>query len=134
MDALYQSQLLAYARAVRLQTPLRKVTHSASIKNPTCGDEIMISLSLHEDIIKGLHINVEGCALCEAGAGLLSEISHSASTSDILAMRDDLTSYLKQQVTKTVDQRFDAFQPVQKIKNRHKCVMLAFDAFEKATQ
>ena len=134
MDALYQGQLLALARAVRGQTPLEQVTHSASIKNPTCGDKITISMSLHEGHIRSFHVHVEGCALCEAGAGLLSQISDGASTADVILKGEHLSSYLKQPSTTALDDRFLAFQPVQRIKNRHKCVMLAFEAFQKATQ
>ena len=134
MDALYQGQLLALARAVRGQTPLEQVTHSASIKNPTCGDEITISMSLHEGLIRALHLHVEGCALCEAGAGLLSEISNGASPAEVIFKGEHLFSYLKQPTSAASDDRFMAFQPVKHIKNRHKCVMLAFEAFQKATQ
>ena len=134
MDALYQGQLLALARAVRGQTPLEQVTHSASIKNPTCGDEITISMSLHEGLIRALHLHVEGCALCAAGAGLLSEISNGASPADVILKGEHLSSYLKQPISAASDDLFLAFQPVKQIKNRHKCVLLAFDAFRKATQ
>ena len=134
MDTLYQGQLLAFARAVRGQAPLEQVTHSAFIKNPTCGDEITISMSLHEGHIRAIHLHVEGCALCEAGAGLLSDISNGASTADVILKAEHLSAYLKQPSLTAMDDRLLAFQPVQQIKNRHKCVMLAFDAFRKATQ
>ena len=134
MDALYQGQLLALARAGRGQAPLEQVTHSASIKNPTWGDEITISMALHEGLIRALHLHVEGCALCEAGAGLLSEISNGALTADVILKGEHLSSYLKQPSSPASDELFLAFQPVQQIKNRHKCVLLAFEAFQKATQ
>ena len=134
MDALYQGQLLALARAVRGQTPLEQVTHSASIKNPTCGDEITISMSLHEGHIRAIHLHVVVLPSPVNVSTLLSEISNGAMTADVFLKGEHLSSYLKQPSSPAVDDLFLAFQPVQQIKNRHKCVLLAFDAFRKATQ
>lgn len=133
MDALYQSQLLAYARTARSQTPLGHVTHSAFVRNPTCGDEVMLSLCVNDNVISDIHVDVKGCALCEAGGGLMIEAAKGAKLSEIAPLHQELKDYLAQHHDAS-DGRFTAFEAVQNIKNRHKCVLLAFEAYHKATQ
>ena len=133
MDALYQSQLLDYAGVARSQTPLSHVTHSASVRNPTCGDEVVLSLCINGNVISDVHVDVKGCALCEAGGGLMIEAARGAKLSEIAPLHKELKDYLAQHLDAS-DDRFTAFQAVQTIKNRHKCVLLAFEDYHKDTQ
>jgi len=131
MDELYQSQILALARVARASEEIAHPTHHAVLKNPTCGDEISLHLCLDTDHIKTIHVAVSGCALCEAGAGLLLQQAQAASVSDIKLLASALEAFLSSEGDMTRDDALLAFTPVKGVKNRHKCVTLAFKAFEK---
>ena len=131
MDELYQSQILALARVARTSEEIAHPTHHAVSKNPTCGDEISLHLCLDADHIKTIHVAVSGCALCEAGAGLLLQQAQATNVSDIKLLGSALEAFLASKGDSKQDNALLAFTPVKAVKNRHKCVTLAFKAFEK---
>jgi len=126
MNELYQTQILALARAARQSFSVSAPTHTAKLKNPVCGDEVTLALQIKDDVIKEIGIDVQGCALCEAGAGLFAKLALSEHTERLTSLHEELSQFL------TGDDEeaslFEAFTPIKDVKNRHKCVMLAFTA------
>lgn len=110
-------------------------THHATVRNTSCGDEIHLDLLIKENQISDIHIVVSGCALCEAGAGLLYEQARSSEVADISRLSDDFTAFLGAQAANSGDDAlrpFAPFTPLREVRNRHKCATLAFTAFHKA--
>ena len=70
MESLYQKQLLALAYQARNIQKLTHPTHQAAANNPVCGDRVTAFLAIEHGTIHNCYIEVKGCALCEAGAGL----------------------------------------------------------------
>lgn len=132
MDQLYQDRILAFAKAVRQAPELADVTHSATVSNPTCGDRVEIKLRVTSGEITAASTHVRGCALCEAGAGLLLEMAPGLSTEALTSIGDDLTAWLAGTGTGDIPDAMNAFAPVRAIRNRHKCVTLAFEAAKTA--
>ena len=130
MDELYQKQILELARQARNSTDIAHPTHHAKVNNPTCGDSVSIAAVLSGDEISQLQIDVEGCALCEAGAGLLVQLATHSSASDISAWHKKLDDFLQNDATEDVPTELVPFTPIKAVKNRHKCVKLSFVAFE----
>ena len=131
MDELYQSQILALARVARTSEDIAHPTHHAFMKNTTCGDEISLHLCLDGDHIKAIHVAVSGCALCEAGAGLLAQQAQSANVAEMNALGRALEAFLASQGGGKPRDALLPFTAVKAVKNRHKCVTLAFKAFHK---
>jgi len=132
MEQIYQDRILALARAARDSMPLENATHSASVSNPTCGDRVDISLIVEDDRIRAASAAVRGCALCEAGAGLLMASVRDRPPHDLAPMRDGLTAWLGGDDQAAVSDDMTSFAPVRAIRNRHKCVTLAFEASVRA--
>ena len=132
MDALYQEKILAFAKATRGQTPLPAPTHAALVSNPTCGDQVDLKLQIEHDVILDASAEIRGCALCEAGAGLFLSISKTLQVSQLGSTRNALALWLAGDDTADVSEDMRVFEPVRAIKNRHKCITLAFEASAKA--
>ena len=132
MEQIYQDRILAFARAARDATPLENATHRASVSNPTCGDRVDISLIVEGDRISAVSAAVRGCALCEAGAGLLMGSLDDMPLQTLDDMRADLTAWLGGEDKADINGDVAVFEPVRAIRNRHKCVTLAFEAGVKA--
>lgn len=132
MEQIYQDRILVFARAARDATPLENATHRASVSNPTCGDRVDISLIVEGDRIRGVSAAVRGCALCEAGAGLLMGSLDDMPLQTLDDMRADLTAWLGGEDKADINGDVAVFEPVRAIRNRHKCVTLAFEAGVKA--
>ena len=132
MEQIYQDRILVFARAARDATPLENATHRASVSNPTCGDRVDISLIVEGDRIRAVSAAVRGCALCEAGAGLLMGSLDDMPLQTLDDMRADLTAWLGGEDMADINGDVAVFEPVRAIHNRHKCVTLAFEAGVKA--
>ena len=132
MEQIYQDRILVFARAARDATPLENATHRASVSNPTCGDRVDISLIVEGDRIRAVSTAVRGCALCEAGAGLLMGSLDDMPLQTLDDMRADLTAWLGGEDMADINGDVAVFEPVRAIRNRHKCVTLAFEAGVKA--
>lgn len=128
MDQLYQERILAFARATRGMEPLDDHTHEASVSNPTCGDRVDVSLLVSGGVVDAASTHVRGCALCEAGAGLLVSLAPGLAAADIETQRDVLKAWLEGEDRDDLPAGMQDFQPVRAIRNRHKCVSLAYDA------
>ena len=128
MDQLYQDRILALAKAVRQAPELDDATHHATVSNPTCGDRVDIRLRVEDNEITGVSAAIRGCALCEAGAGLLIEQAPGLDIESFTSFGDDFGTWLAGDNTIDLPEPATAFAPVRAIRNRHKCVTLAFEA------
>ena len=132
MDSLYHRQILDYAQKSRASTPLDQPTHTATLDNPTCGDRVEISLEVGSKKVKNIGVAVRGCALCEAGAGLAIECFTGQNDQTIRQLTDEFSDWLTGHGADAPTPQMQHFTPVQPIRNRHKCVLLACHATLKA--
>lgn len=134
MEQLYQERILALAKAIRGLAEIESPTHGASVSNPTCGDRVDVSLRVSDGVIDAASTHVRGCALCEAGAGLLVSLAPGLAVADIETQRDLLKAWLEGEDRDDLPAGMQDFQPVRAIRNRQKCVSLAYDACVAALQ
>ena len=64
-------------------------THYSKLKNPLCGDEILINLIIKKDKIIEFGYQGKSCVYCQASANLLSKISINKQKSKINELCDD---------------------------------------------
>ena len=137
MQSIYQEQLLALARRVRDKSSngLSAPTHTAEVNNPVCGDRVISTIKLENDMIIAAHAEAKGCALCEAGAGLWLDTVVGQNISSLLSYHAALRNWLAGEDNTAnlseIPKWVDSFSPVRPIKNRHKCVTLAFSTADK---
>ena len=133
MDVLYQEKILNLAKASRAQTPLSGDFVAATTSNPTCGDRVEVRLHLDANhVITDASASVRGCALCEAGAGLFTSLAPGMKATALAALQTGFTAWLASDNgpdnSAQIDPAMRDFTPVRAIRNRHKCVLLAFEA------
>lgn len=71
--SIYQDRILDHYRNPRHQGTLESPTHTALAKNPTCGDQLEMQLSIKNDMIADVKFSGSGCAISQASASLLCE-------------------------------------------------------------
>lgn len=137
MQSIYQDQLLAFARHAREQIPipLSKLTHVAEVNNPICGDRIRANINIEKNVIVSAHAEAKGCALCEAGAGLwlntVVGLTMSSMQSHHVALKSWLEGQEDQNIYVLFSDTLHSFASVRAIKNRHKCITLAFSTADR---
>ena len=133
LEDLYQTKILEFARDARKFQLLSNYDVRFVSKNPLCGDEVTIDLEVSKDkIITNYGHQVKGCALCEASAGLLSKNIFGFEIYNSDKLKENLTSWLSGETQNFTFSEIENFSPVINIKNRHKCVLLSFDALSGA--
>ena len=125
MDALYQKQILDYAQKARASKAVDQPTHTATLDNPTCGDRVTISLIVNGHNVNQIGAAVRGCALCEAGAGLVIACFTGQTVQTTRQLTDDFSNWLAGQNKEAPTPEMQHFTPVKVIRNRHKCLLLA---------
>ena len=132
MDALYQKQILQLAQQSRTKNLDYNAPFQASYDNPTCGDRVHVSFTLKDNLIQNLGLEVRGCALCEAGAGLMLKHFEGANALDVDQFTADFSDWIEKRTDIAPNADMSKFLPVREIRNRHKCVLIAFRAVIKA--
>ena len=123
---LYHEQLLALARQVRAQTPLAHPTHWAEKVNRHCGDRIAVSLEVENARIKGIFIEVEGCAICEGAAGILLTNASGKPVSTLDQMQTNIETWLTKNIPPPYP-NLTALEPIKTTyKTRQNCAKLPF--------
>ena len=132
MDELYQKQILELAKQSRTRELDINAPLQASCDNTTCGDRVDISFALKDGAINNIGIKVRGCALCEAGAGLVLAQFEGMKQDTARQMTAQFTRWIGKEQDQVPNDDMAKFLPVRDIRNRHKCVLLAFQAAMKA--
>jgi len=133
MDALYQEKILAFARSSRESEVVADADATATVSNPVCGDRVEVRLKLDENnIVTAASTDVRGCALCEAGAGLFVNMAPGLESASLSGLHANFSGWLAGGDENDVSPPMQDFHPVRNIRNRHKCVLLAFEAAARA--
>ena len=131
-DQLYQDRIVALAKAKTGAGKLATPTKSARRDNPLCGDRVTIDVRLDDKgHIAEIAHQVRGCLLCQASASALSSIAVGRDKAGIAAIRHDAEKAIGREDGEA-GEPFAAFAPVKSHKSRQECVLLPFEALQKA--
>ncbi len=132
-DQLYQAAIVGLARAANGKGRLDAPDGSATVDNPLCGDRITIDVRMDGERVTALGHLVRGCLLCEAAASAIGAHAAGATRAELSAATDAAHAMLKGPHTDTPYwPEMDAFAPVRAHRSRHSCVLLPFEALNKA--
>lgn len=135
VDPLYQKEILRLAAAADGAGRLKAPTVTATIKNPLCGDMITIDLELAEGRITAMAHATRACVLCQASAALLARHAAGHDRSSVKAVSDSLRGLLNGTANAAWPNGFTDFQVFAAVAphpHRHTCVLLPFEAVDKA--
>ena len=116
MHSLYQQQIMDHYHFPRHKGALQgdAILHSACA-NPSCGDQVKLSVSLHDGLVSAAKFDGVGCILSLAAADMLLEKVIGKPFEEIKALSvDDIKKMVGIEVGHT----------------RIKCILLPFDALK----
>ncbi len=133
-DELYQAALVARAKQGRSRGRLNNPQHSATLDNPLCGDRVTLDVDLSGGKVSAVGHQVRGCLLCEASAEIIAAQAPGKSPADLAEARAALAAILKDGKAAPAGEWsvLAIFAPVHRVKSRQDCVLLPFEALEKA--
>lgn len=135
LDDLYRDVILDHYRSPRNRGMLDSPSVSAEGFNPSCGDEIQLSVAIVDGTVDGLGFGGAGCSISQSSASMMTEAVAGRSLPAARAM----SRHVQQMLT---DDGFDldevdlgdleALSGVAKFPVRIKCGLLAWKVLDQA--
>lgn len=136
LNGLYQQLILDHARSPHAKGVLAAPTASSHQVNPTCGDEVTLTLEVRDGTIVAIGWDGHGCSISQASASLLSTLIEGVSVAEATSLLDDFRIALRSRGQIELDEdRFGdaiALNGVSRYVARVKCAMLPWVALENA--
>ena len=133
-DELYQEAIMAHARAPHHAGALADADARATVDNPLCGARVTVELKLDGGKVAAIGHTVRGCALCQAAASMMADGALGRDRAAVQAARDTVRAMLRDGAEPPGGgwSAFAAFVPARAARSRHDCVLLPFQALERA--
>lgn len=133
---LYQKDLLRAASDASHAGRLENPQGTATVNNPLCGDKITIDVKLSsEGALDEYAHETEACVLCQASAGLIGSTLLGRHNDDCASTETALHALLEgtaQSAFPDGTNGFEIFVAVKDHTARHACVLMPFEALNKA--
>ena len=128
--SIYQDKILILAAENKKSIAIQDFNRSYEMKNPMCGDEVKVRIKLLNNQIYDISAMVRGCALCEASAGLTVKLFKKSEMPNSNFIEEFLNwlEYKNQNLSNSLPQEINIFTPIRDINNRHKCIIMPFEA------
>ena len=111
---------------------IQDYTHNSKLKNPLCGDEMLIKLIIKKDRIVEFGYQGKSCIYCQASANLLSKITINKQKSKINELCDDAKQFFEGN-NDVIKKKWKLMDKLFKKKNiaRKECILLPFKTIKK---
>lgn len=74
LESIYQGALMEHNAYPSCKYPLEDATHSHEGVNPSCGDDITVSMIIEDGVIVEAAFDGHGCAISQASADIMAEL------------------------------------------------------------
>ncbi len=110
--------------------------HLVHLNNPSCGDDMNVSIKIEDGVIKDVRHDGHGCSICCSSASVMSETLIGMPVREALEIIDSFYTVIKgETVDETMEEKLGeaiAYMGVSQFPARIKCATLSWKAIEKA--
>ncbi|HIZ16087.1 MAG TPA: SUF system NifU family Fe-S cluster assembly protein [Firmicutes bacterium] len=100
---------------------------TCEMKNPSCGDELVVQVKKHGDTIEDCRHNGHGCSICCASASIMSELVKGKSEAEAKHLYDEFMSMVSGgEYDEELLDEAAAFKGVAQLPARIKCATLCW--------
>ncbi len=133
LEDLYREVILDHYRSPRNRGRLEGAGVSdIELQNPTCGDEIRLSLALRDGRIDQVRFEGRGCSISMASASMLTEALRGKTPAEAVALSRAFKGMLGGQAPASELGDLEALSGVAQFPVRVKCATLAWNALLQA--
>ncbi len=127
---LYRDIIMDHYRNPRGKKDVLQASVKGEGKNPSCGDEIELSIKIDEDKVKDLSVSCHGCAISVASGSILSELVVGKNLAEVKKIAGIVKSMLKGEENPDIEELdlgdLEALQGVKDFPVRIKCALLSW--------
>src|SRR5699024_3032314 len=133
LNQLYRSVIMDHYKNPRNKGVIEDGSMTVEMNNPTCGDEIQLTLNVEEGIIKDVKFQGEGCSISMSSASMMTEAIMNQPADKALEMAAEFSNMMLGEDYHITDDMGDieALQGVSQFPARIKCATLTWKALEK---
>ncbi|HEY0036083.1 MAG TPA: SUF system NifU family Fe-S cluster assembly protein [Longimicrobium sp.] len=135
LDSVYQELILKHYRSSKHRGELEAPDAVVPMRNPVCGDDILLQVQVREGRISEIRFSGQGCAISQAAASMMSEHALGKTWNEVHAVAGRVREMIHGDETAARDKALGdmrALAGVSKLPRRVKCAMLAWDALDEA--
>lgn len=135
LESVYQELILKHYRASKHRGELDAPDAVIPMRNPLCGDDILLQVTADRDAVGEIRYAGHGCAISQASASMMSERASGKRWEEVNALAKRFREMLEGSEEAAKDRALGdlrALAGVAKLPRRVKCAMLAWDALEEA--
>jgi len=136
LDELYQEIILDHYKHPRNHGTLENADIKIPGKNPFCGDEIILSIKLKDNIVEDVAFEGNGCAISQASASVMTEQIKGKTLQEAKELFEEFSKMVKGDIDfdEVKMDELAAFQGVCEYPTRVKCALLSWNALKKALE
>lgn len=135
LESIYQEVILDHYRRPRNQGRVEQADATVHLNNPTCGDEIEMSIRVEDGVVRELRFQGRGCAVSQASASMMSELVTGRTLAAAERLVDGFRAMMRGSAAAAGDRELGdlrALAGVARLPGRVRCAMLGWNAFEEA--
>lgn len=133
LNQLYRSVIMDHYKTPRNKGVVEDGSMTVEMNNPTCGDEIQLTLNVEAGIIKDVKFQGEGCSISMSSASMMTEAIMNQPVDKALEMAAEFSKMMlgeEYHITEDMGD-IEALQGVSQFPARIKCATLTWKALEK---
>ncbi len=132
LDELYRQVIMDHYQHPRNQGEVQGDAMTVDLKNPTCGDEIHLQLSLQGDVVNDVRFKGAGCSISMSSASMMTEAVKGKSLQDALLIMAEFKKMIRgEDYDEELLGDLEALSGISKFPARVKCATLAWNALER---
>jgi nitrogen fixation NifU-like protein len=133
IQAMYQELILDHYRRPRNKGELEGEHKTIAMKNPLCGDEVYLHLTVEDEKVADISFTGRGCSISQAAASMITQAVKGKTAEEAEALGVRYREMIMGDVTAAQDKslgQLRALSGVSKFPARVKCALLAWNALE----
>lgn len=137
LDSLYQEIIISHYRRPRNRREVENPTARVHMNNPTCGDEIALSLRTEDDRIAEVGFTGVGCSISQSSASMMTALLEGRTLAEAEALSASFRELVHGRATPAESRPLGdlrALAGVAKFPARVRCAMLAWNALAEAAR
>ena len=137
LSALYQEVILDHYRRPRNRGTLAEPTGSASLRNPLCGDEVDVQVTVQDGRVADVKFGGRGCSISQASASMMTELVKGRTPDEVHALGERFAEMIRGNAEAAKDQALGqarALSGVSRFPTRVRCALIAWEAMARAVK
>lgn len=133
IQAMYQELILDHYRRPRNKGELEGEHKTIAMKNPLCGDEVYLHLSLEDERVTDISFTGRGCSISQAAASMITHAVKGKTSEEAQSLGARYREMIMGDAGAAQDKslgQLRALSGVSKFPARVRCALLAWNALE----